>query len=422
MRIAIVGSGISGLVAAHRLHAAHEITLFEAGQHVGGHTHTHALELDGRQLAVDTGFIVFNERTYPEFCALLRELRVPWQDSDMSFSVRCEASGFEYNGRNLDTLYAQRGNLLRPAFHRMLLDVLRFHREARELLAGTEDPDLRDWLAPRRYSGAFVERYLVPVSAAIWSASASDVLASPARFVFRFFDNHGMLQVDQRPQWLTVRGGSQRYVEALTRPFRQRIRLHTPVRSVRRAEGQVSLRLADGSEQVFDQLVLATHADQALQLLEDPSPAERSILGAMRYQENEAVLHQDARFLPRRRKCWASWNYHLLAQPAAGGARVALTYWMNKLQGLESERELLVTLNRTAEIEPSSILKRVRYHHPCFTRPAVAAQARRGEIQGQRRTWFCGAYWGFGFHEDGARSGGEVARALLQPQRAGAVA
>ncbi len=416
MRIAIVGSGIAGLSAARELARENEIEVFEAGEHIGGHTHTHDLVVDGRAVRVDSGFIVFNERTYPGFCALLRELGVASQASDMGISVRCERTGLEYNGRNLDTLYAQRSNLLSPSFHRMLLQVLRFHREARELLvAGAPEVELASWLDQRGYSRAFRERYLAPLTAAIWSAPARDIERFPARFLARFLANHGMLQVDGRPQWLTVRGGSRSYVDALVRPFRERIHLRMPVWSVARAADHVVLALADGTRRRFDHVVLATHSDQALALLADATRAENEILGAIRYRENEAVLHTDERLMPRRRKCWASWNCHLLATPDAPDANergVAVTYWMNRLQALELDTQVFVTLNRDHDIDPRRVLARMRYHHPQFDVRAIAAQSRRGEIQGRSRTWFCGAYWGFGFHEDGLQSGLEVARSL----------
>lgn len=414
MRIAIVGTGVSGLVAAHRLRREHDLTLFEAGSHVGGHVHTHTIELDRRSYEVDTGFIVFNRKTYPTFCGLLEELGVAAQPSDMGFSVRCDRTGLEWNGRNLDTLFAQRSNLLRPSFLAMVRDIMRFNREALELLDDREGRwTLGEWLAHKGYSKSFVRNYAVPMGAAIWSAGEGDMHAFPARFFVDFFHNHGMLQIDERPQWLTVAGGSRKYVQALIAPLQGRIRLRTPVRAVRRFDDGVELTLADGSRERFEQVVIATHSDQALRMLADPSQAEREILGAIRYQENEAALHVDSNLLPKRRKCWASWNYHIVRpeEPLQPGP-VAVTYWMNKLQAIDAPHEICVTLNRTHAIDPSKILKRITYHHPQYTRDSIAAQGRRDEISGVRRTWYCGAYWSYGFHEDGAKSGAAVAERL----------
>jgi predicted NAD/FAD-binding protein len=392
MKVAIVGAGIAGNVAARELHrAGHDITLFEAARHIGGHSHTHSIE----GLALDTGFIVYNERTYPNFTRLLAELGVESQPSSMSFSVRNETSGLEYNGASLDLLFVQRRNLLRPSFYRMLADIVRFNREAPRLLQGGEEMTLGDYLGWNGYSSAFVRDYLVPMGAAIWSTDPARMLAFPARFFVRFFANHGMLTIDERPQWRVVRGGSARYVEKLVAPFRERIRLGARVRSVRRIAGGVVL---DGER--FDYAFLACHADQALAMLADPSRAEREALGAIGYQENEAVLHTDSSLLPRARRAWAAWNYHVVPD----GARVALTYNMNILQSLAARETYCVTLNRTKHIAPERILKRLTYHHPLFTPGAVAAQARQRELNGARRTYYCGAYWRFGFHEDGVVS------------------
>jgi predicted NAD/FAD-binding protein len=414
MKIAIVGSGISGLSAARALAPAHDDEVFEAGDHAGGHTHTHTLRLDGREVRIDSGFIVFNERTYPGFCALLRELGVGWQASDMGLSVRCAASGLEYNGRNLDTLFAQRSNLLRPSFHRLLLQIVRFHREARALLEHDgPDRELSAWLGDRRYSAEFRAQFLEPMVAAIWSAPAADVGRIPVRFLARFLSNHGMLQVEGRPQWLTVRGGSRAYVDALLAQLRARVHLRTPVTRIERHADRVELVLAGGERRAFDHVVLATHADQSLALLERPTATEHAVLGALRYQPNDAVLHTDPRFMPRRARCWASWNCHVEPATDARSRGVGVTYWMNRLQALDLETQVFVTLNRADEIDPSRVLARMRYDHPRFDLAAIDAQARRGRIQGRARTWFCGAYWGFGFHEYGLQSGLSAAQALL---------
>jgi predicted NAD/FAD-binding protein len=407
MKVAIVGAGIAGNVAARELCRDHDVTVFEAGGHVGGHTHTHEIEVDGTQVRVDTGFIVFNRRTYPLFDALLGELGVASQESSMSFSVRCEASGLEYNGTSLDGLFAQRRNLLRPSFLGMLADILRFNREAPRLLErrGGERP-LGEVIDEAGYGRAFREHYLVPMGAAIWSTDPARMLAFPARFFIRFLHNHGMLTVDERPVWRTVTGGSARYVERLVAPFRERIRLRTPVESVRRVPGGVLVQPSGAAPIRFDAVFLACHSDQALRLLADPTPEERCVLGAIGYSTNEAVLHTDARLLPRARRAWAAWNYHRLPEPAAP---VALTYNMNILQRLETPRPLLVTLNRVDGIDPRRVLRRMTYHHPLFTPAAVAAQARHASLD-RDRTFYCGAYWRFGFHEDGMWSALEAVR------------
>ncbi len=402
MKIAIVGAGIAGNVAGWHLHREHDITVFEAGAHAGGHSHTHELEQAGRRYAVDTGFIVFNDWTYPNFIRLLGELGVASQPSAMSFSVRDEASGLEYNGTSLNTLFAQRSNLLRPSFLGMLRDILRFNREAPALLEapGGELP-LGEVLARGGYGRAFIERYIVPMGAAIWSTDPASMQRFPARFFVRFLHNHGMLSVNARPQWRVIRGGSARYVEQLTAPFRDRIRLRTPVESVRRLPGCVIVKARGRDAERFDALFLACHSDQALRLLADPSPAERAVLSAIPYQENEAVLHTDTRLLPRKRRAWAAWNYHVLREP---GERVALTYNMNILQGLDAPEPYLVTLNRGDQIDPAKVIKRITYHHPQFTPAGVAAQARQAELNGPLNTYYCGAWWRHGFHEDGVVS------------------
>jgi predicted NAD/FAD-binding protein len=402
LKIAIVGTGIAGNVAARRLHREHDITVYEAAGHIGGHTHTHEVEQAGRRYAVDTGFIVFNDRTYPNFIALLDELGVPTQDSSMSFSVRDETSGLEYNGTTFNTLFAQRRNLLRPSFLGMVRDILRFNREAPLLLAapGGELP-LGELLARGRYGRAFVAHYIVPMGAAIWSTDPAAMLSFPARFFVRFLHNHGMLTINDRPVWRTIRGGSARYVEKLVAPFRHRVRLHTPVESIRRLPGGVIVK-ARGDEAVrYDAVFLACHSDQALALLADPTPAEREVLSAIPYQRNEAVLHTDTRLLPRRRLAWAAWNYHVL--PGHRGP-AALTYNMNILQRLDAAEPLLVTLNRGNAIDPERVIKRITYHHPLYTPASVAAQARQRELNGVRRTYYCGAWWQNGFHEDGVAS------------------
>ena len=406
MKIAIVGAGISGLVVAHRLHPEHEITVFEAGSYAGGHTNTIRVDLADQTLDVDTGFIVFNDRNYPHFEALLGELGVASQPSVMTFSVSAAHEDFEFAGTPRG-LFAQRANLTRPAFLRMVGEYARFNRDARVLLDDGDDRiSLGDWLAERRFSDAFVQRLIVPQASAVWSADPAQMWSFPARFLVRFFEQHGMLRLTGRPQWRTVAGGSARYVDALTAPFADRLRLDTPVAAVRRAPDHVLVTPRGGEPERFDEVVLATHADQALAVLADATDREHQLLGAIPYQRNEAVLHTDRSLLPRRRAVWSSWNYHLLERPLD---RTTVTYHMNTLQSLTSDRELCVTLNRTEAIDPDEVIRTIGYAHPVFTADGWAAQARHHEISGHNRTHFCGAYWRWGFHEDGVVSALRVA-------------
>ncbi len=412
MRIAIVGAGISGLTAAHLLHREHEIAVFEAGDYAGGHANTVRVDTPNETHEVDTGFIVFNDRNYPNFERLLGRLGVAWQPSTMSFGVSDWKGDFEYNSASPNGLFAKRAHLLTPWFHRMLADLVRFNRAARELLGTHGDgPSLAEWLERQAFSRAFVERLIVPQVSAVWSADPRQTASFPARLLAEFFDNHGMLGLRGRPRWRTVRGGSARYVEALVAPWRERLRLHTPVRRVERHSDHVLVTLRDGGAQSFDEIILATHSDQALALLADASDREHAILRALPYQRNEAVLHTDIGMLPRRRRAWASWNYHLLEEPRD---RATVTYHMNRLQSLRAERELCVTLNRTDAIDPAEVIRTIPYDHPVYTREGVRARKRRAEICGVDRTHYCGAYWGWGFHEDG------VASALAVAERFGA--
>lgn len=402
MRIAVIGSGISGLVAAYHLNRTHDVTVFEAGDYIGGHTHTVDVDHEGRAYAVDTGFIVYNDWTYPNFMRLLEELEVPWQPSQMSFSVRCESSGLEYNGTNLNSLFAQRSNLARPSFLRMVADILRFNRSAPALLDEPSNASsLGDYLTAGRYSRYFVDHYIIPMGAAIWSSRPADMLRFPARFFVEFFANHGFLSVNDRPTWRVIKGGSREYVKRLTASFATRIRLATPVASVQRQPHQVAVRLKNGTVEHFDHVFMACHSDQALKLLADPSPEERDILGAIGYQANAALLHTDVRLMPKRPLAWAAWNYHLPREPRE---HVTVTYDMNILQSLDAPARFLLTLNRDEDVDPRKVLGSFIYHHPVYTTQAVAAQARRHEINGAHRTYYCGAYWGYGFHEDGVKS------------------
>jgi len=414
VRVAVVGAGVAGLHAAWRLSRAHEVTLFEAAGYAGGHTATVDVEWDGRRYAVDTGFIVFNDWTYPNFIAMLEELGVAWQPSNMSFSLRCERSGLEYNGTSLNSLFAQRLNALRPSFLRMIADILRFNSRSKALLrpqgglpADSPDESLGDsltlgeYLERGRYSRQFIEHYILPMGRAIWSAEASAMLGFPARFFVEFFDRHGFLSVDDRPVWQAVRGGSREYVRALLASTRLDLRTATPVESIRRLPNEVRVRTARGTVESFDYVFLACHSDQALRLLESPSAAEREVLGAFPYAANEVVLHTDERLLPRRPLARAAWNYHLLADPQEP---VAVTYDMNVLQTLDAPVRFLLTLNHLKAIDERKVLRTFSYDHPVYSPQAVAAQARHREVNGAARSYFCGAYWRCGFHEDGVVS------------------
>ena len=408
MKIGIVGAGISGLVVAYLLHDRHEITVFEAADYAGGHTNTIRVDTQYETHHVDTGFIVFNDRNYPAFERLLTRLGVAWQPSTMSFSVSDGRGNFEYSGASPNGLFAKRSHLVTPWFHRMVSDLARFNRSARQLVSTADSSSLGEWLDRQRFSRQFVERLIVPQVSAVWSADPRQMWSFPARFLAEFFDHHGMLGFRNRPRWRVVRGGSARYVEALTAPFIRRLRLRTPVRSVQRApDGDgVIVWPRRGEPERFDEVVLAVHSDQAVRVLEDADALERSVLSAIPYQLNEAVLHTDVGLLPHRRRAWASWNYHWQPEP---GPRATVTYHMNRLQSLPAEREFCVTLNRTEAIDPERIIRKITYAHPVFTSAGVEAQRRFSEISGADRLHFCGAYWGWGFHEDGVRSALRVA-------------
>jgi predicted NAD/FAD-binding protein len=399
MKIAVIGTGISGNVAAYHLAKEHEITVFEADSRIGGHTNTLEIEHGGRAYAIDTGFIVFNNQTYPNFIALLNELGVPWQDSEMSFSVRDERVGLEYNGTTINTLFAQRSNLIRPSFHRMIRDILRFNREAPALLQpDAPETSLDEYLAQSGFSPEFIERYIVPMGAAIWSAQPQLMGQMPARFFVQFFENHGLLTIDDRPTWHVVSGGSSRYIDKLVAGHRNRIRLNTPVEAVRRLPGHVEIVTRGRAPEYFDQVFFACHSDQALALLSDPTPVEQAALGAIQYQRNEAVLHTDTALMPTRRRAWAAWNYHILKRAQDC---VAVTYNMNILQSIDAPVDFCVTLNHTDAIDPAKIIAQVEYDHPMFDTKAVAAQQQFEVINGVKRTYYCGAYWRYGFHKDG---------------------
>jgi predicted NAD/FAD-binding protein len=409
MRVAVVGSGIAGLGAAWLLGRDHQVVIYEQDDRLGGHTHTHRVRQDGRDYAIDSGFIVHNPLNYPLLTRLLGELGIESQPTTMGFSVQDARNGLEYNATNLGAMFCQRRNMLSPRFIRMVREILRFYRECGALLRETGDgPKLGAYLRDHGYSTMFIEDHLVPMASALWSSPSAAIMDFPAKYLVRFMDNHHMLQVDRRPQWRVVRGGSSSYIAAMQSRWRVESRLLSPVRRVRRDADGVIVRTQAGEDR-FDQLVLACHSDQALALLGDASEAEREILGAIRYQDNETVLHTDARLLPKRRKAWAAWNAYV---PAAPGETCTVSYCMNLLQSVDSPDPFVVTLNRSHDIAAGKVIARMRYQHPVYTHASVAAQARRHQINGVNRTWYAGAYWGFGFHEDGLRSGVDVARAL----------
>ncbi|MDQ2076800.1 NAD(P)/FAD-dependent oxidoreductase [Marinimicrobium sp. ABcell2] len=412
MKIAIIGSGISGLTAAYQLNRRHAVTVFESAERIGGHTATIDFELDGRQYAVDTGFIVYNEWTYPNFIQLLEELNVATQPTHMGFSVSCETSGVEYAGDNLNTLFAQRGNIFSTSHWRMLRDIMRFNKKAQEDLEHNRIPEhmtLGDYLARENYSQAFCQRYLIPMGAAIWSTSCAQMEQFPLQFFVRFFSNHGLLNVVNRPTWRVISGGSANYLKPLAASFKDRIRLNTTIVSINRGANCVRLLMQDGTTETYDGVLLATHSDQALALLNDPSPEECAVLGAIQYQDNSVVLHWDESLLPKNRRTWSSWNYRLGKDAQA---LPTLTYNMNILQGIESDKTFCVTLNDDSRIDPAKIIGRYTYAHPQFSLEAEAAKQRWADINGVNNTWYCGAYWANGFHEDGVTSAQRAAEMI----------
>lgn len=416
MKIAIIGAGISGLTAAYRLSGAHEITVYESNDYLGGHTNTVDVELDGERHAIDTGFIVFNDWTYPNFIQLLTELGVPSRPTSMSFSVRCDAENLEYNGSSLNGLFAQRRNLFRPGFYRMLADILRFNREAVELVLGrpaTDETTVGEFLARHRYSREFTDHYLLPMGAAIWSCPLGTFANFPIRFIVEFYQNHGLLSLKHRPTWRVIEGGSRTYVARMSSRFADRVRLKTPIERVARTAEAVEVKPLHQPAERFDHVIFGCHSDQALRMLADPSPDERAVLSEFPYGRNVAVLHTDPRVLPMRRRAWASWNYRLPGRKAESNSHPAsVTYCMNILQHLRSRRVFNVTLNSDEQIDPGKVLRRIEYHHPIFTPRRAAAQARHRDLINVNRTSYCGAYWGNGFHEDGVVSALQVCEAL----------
>jgi len=410
MKIAIIGGGVSGLTVAHLLHDEHDLTLFEANDYVGGHTHTHELEAEGRRWRVDSGFIVYNEKTYPNFIKLLRKLKVVSQKSSMGFSVKAPNKKLEYSGVSLNALFAQRQNLFRFSFYVMIKDILRFNRVAKSKLDGlVESMTINEFLKQNKFSKHFVENYIIPMGAAIWSTAAEKTIEMPAVFYIRFFKNHGLLQTKNRPQWRVIKGGSKSYIEKIKAGFEKKIKLSTPVKKIIRHKDEVEIFFGKSGEysNKFDKVIIATHSDQALQMLEKPSAKEKEILGSLPYQENEALLHTDESILPRNKQTWSSWNYLLNEDKKAP---VTLTYSMNILQSLTARTHFLVTLNSSENIDPNKILKKLIYQHPLFTVEGVRLQKEKHLINGKNNTFYCGAYWGNGFHEDGIVSALDVCK------------
>lgn len=411
MKIAIIGSGISGLTCGYLLHKQHEVTLFEAEDYIGGHTHTVDVSVDKECYAIDTGFIVFNDRTYPLFLRLLMQIGIKPQPTDMSFSVHHAFTGLEYNGHDLNTLFAQRSNLFSLQFYRFIAEILRFNKQTQADLTQKSVPEaltLGEYLIQHQFSEFFCQHYILPMGAAIWSASIKDMRAFPLAFFLKFFNNHGLLSVTNRPQWYVIPGGSRNYIEPLTRGWREQIHLSSPVQAVYREENGIRIVSAKG-EQQFDEVIFACHSDQALKLIEEPTEQEQNILSALHYRANEVVLHTDPRLLPERKKAWASWNYWL---DDNDDCPALVTYDMNRLQGITSHTQFCVTLNRPDMISHDKILQRFNYAHPQFTQAAIEAQTKRHLICGKQHTHFCGAYWYNGFHEDGVRSANDVCTRL----------
>ena len=408
MKIAIIGSGISGLTAAYVLSRRNDITIFEKNDYVGGHTHTHDIEENGVVVSVDSGFIVYNERTYPNFIKLLKKLDVPSQLTRMGFSVKSNINNLEYAGHSLDGLFAQRINLFRPSFLKILYGMARFNSKARKDLPYlSPETTLGEYLEINNYPKEFIGNFIIPIGAAIWSTAADDMLNISAIFFIRFFDNHGLLQIIDRPKWYVIKGGSKNYVKKMIASFQESIKLSSPVKKVKRSSDNVEVFYGKHSSHsdIFDKVIFSNHSDQALQILESPTNAESEILGSIKYQKNKAILHYDHSILPNRKRAWSSWNY-LLDQDQS--KPVSLTYNMNILQSLSSQRTYCVSLNSDGLVDSSKIIKNLNYEHPLFTVESLDAQKRKNEISGKNNTFYCGAYWQNGFHEDGVVSALDV--------------
>ena len=412
-KIAIIGTGISGLTCGYYLYKYHDVTIFEANDYIGGHTATVDVNMSDKSYAIDTGFIVYNDRTYPNFIKMMNEIGVEGRPTQMSFSVRNDSNGLEYNGHTLSTLFAQKRNWANPRFYRFIFEILRFNKLAKAYAHEhhLNVQTLGEFLDEHRFSAYFTDNYILPMGAAIWSSTLADMRAFPLMFFLRFFLNHGLLDITDRPQWYVIKGGSRAYIPPLTRGFADKILLKSPVEKVTRTHEGVAITL-HGRVQWFDDVIFACHSDQALKLLDDISLLEQNILGDMKYQANEVVLHTDTALLPRRNAAWASWNYLLDGSKEEQKRLPSLTYNMNILQQIDCDQTFNVSLNSTDKIDPNKILRVFTYHHPVFTMESIAAQQRKEEIQGQYHTWFCGAYWYNGFHEDGVRSALDIVKSI----------
>lgn len=417
-KIAIVGTGISGLTCGYYLHKEHDVTLFEANDYIGGHTATVDVSVDGKEYAIDTGFIVYNDRTYRNFIKMMNEIGVEGLPTQMSFSVRNDGNGLEYNGHTVSTLFAQKRNWANPKFYRFISEILRFNKLAKSFAndKSTDSQTLGAFLDEHDFSPFFTDNYILPMGAAIWSSTLADMRAFPLMFFLRFFLNHGLLDITNRPQWYVIKGGSRSYIGPLTKGFADNIRLNSPVEKVIRTDNGVGIEV-HGETHWFDDVIFACHSDQAMRMLGDISSTEQEILGDMAYQANEVVLHTDIGLLPKRKAAWAAWNYLLDGSQEEQERLPSLTYNMNILQHIQSEHTFCVTLNSTKKINPNKILRSFTYHHPVFTTESIAAQQRKDEVQGKQSTWFCGAYWYNGFHEDGVRSALDVVQGLEEKYR-----
>lgn len=412
MKIAVIGSGISGLSAAEYLSEEHDVTVFEKGNRIGGHADTQTIDVDGQEIKVDTGFIVFNPDNYPRFYSLLKKYNVDYHDSDMSFAVSNQFSGLEYNATSINGLFCQRKNLLSPKFYKMIVEITRFYREAGELL---EDDSLADislgsYLKQKNYSQLFINEHIVPMTSALWSGKADLIMDFPARYLVAFMDNHKMMQISNRPVWKTVTGGSASYLKAIASKARIKIRTSVMIKKIVRQEAQVEIEIGNKTEH-FDKVIFACHSDQALNLIKQPTDNELEVLSAIKYQKNSVCLHSDIRMLPKRKKAWASWN---VIRNEISKEQCTVSYYMNLLQGIKCDKPIIVSLNMNDQIEPSKVWKTIEYEHPIYNIDTINAQKKREQIQGKHNSYFCGAYWGWGFHEDGARSGLEAAQALLE--------